>query len=103
MHRAAIATEVTRAGITGMRGDVVERQRRTAHQLLRSIKPELAENRLRTRAARLPEQPAEMTRRNVNRVRDFLHRRTLGQVLDVPGNRSEERRVGKECRSRCKK
>ena len=34
-------------------------------------------------------------------IKDYLSKKEVDKLLDIVSHRSEERRVGKECRSRC--
>ena len=82
-----------------MCGDIVKRKGRATHQLFRSIQPEAAENGLRIGFASLPEQPPQVTGRNVNRIGDLLDGGILREVLDVPGDRALDFKI-REIRQR---
>ena len=92
---------MARVRVAAVAGDILQREIRTAHQLVGFLNAEAAKGGLRTHTADLHEEPAEVADRNMNRVGDFLHRRTAGEVFGIPGEGAldfEVREVGERGR-----
>ena len=82
------AAKMAGARVTAVTCDFFERQGGPSHQLARFLQAQLSELRFRTGVPRLPEQPPEMTRGNVDRISHLFHRGAAVQVLGVPRKRA---------------